>query len=197
MKKLLAITLTILLVLSVFTFSVSAAGTYGEYEQKVIELLADKHTTEIAGEDVDFIIPTAYVNQAKAFFAGTAGDVTKIQYEEIVKFINAGIKKAVDTVEADHSLIKNHAVDFAHFPQKVKADILYNGQQACAVVDLSLVYDGKNVVITDVESGKVVFENKPIVKTTGVDVTSVAVVAAAFAVVIASAFVIVKKSKQF
>ena len=197
MKKILTISLVIMVIFSLFTISVSAAGTYGEYEQKIIELLADKHTTKIANEDIDFIIPTAYVNQAKAFFSSTSGDVTKVQYDEIVKYINAGIKKAVDTVEADHSLIKNHAVDFAHFPKSVKTDILYNGQQACAVVDLSLVYDGKHVEITDVETGKVVFEDKPIVKTTGADMTSIAVVAAAFAAVIASAFIIVKKSKQF
>lgn len=197
MKKLLAIIMATALIFSLVAVSASAAGTYGEYEKKLIDVLSTDAELKIDGKDATIHIPDNYVNQAKNYFAGTAGDITEQQYEEIVSYINAGKEKVIATVEADHALVmKNGEVDIAHMPTDVKSFVLEQGQKACAVVGLTLRYTGGSVIITDA-TGAEVFNDDAIIKTTGADMTSVFVTAGVMLALVAAAFVTAKKVKLF
>ena len=198
MKKVLAVAFCLVLMFSVLAIGASAAGTFGTYEQKVITELSAKETYKMNGKDVTFKIPTNYVNQAKAFFVSTQGDITKAQYEEIMSFVNAGKKLVKDTALSDNSYFKNGQVNIADMPQAIRSAVLKCGQDACKVVGLNLIFDGKHVVITDAE-GAIRFDDAPIVKTTGGD-TGLAlslVVLMSFVLVVGGCFVAAKKAKLF
>lgn len=198
MKKILAVAFCLVLMFSVLAISASAAGTFGTYEQKVIADLSAKETYKMNGKDVTFKIPTNYVNQAKAFFVSTQGDITKAQYEEIMSFVNAGKKLVKDTAISDNSYFKNGQINIAHMPQAIRSAVLKCGQDACKVVGLNLIFDGKHVVITDAD-GVIRFEDAPIVKTTGGD-TGLAlslVVLMSFVLVVGGCLVTAKKAKLF
>jgi len=198
MKKVLAILFSALLVFSVFAISASAAGTLGTNEQKVIDFLGSKETYNVGGKDFTFKIPTNYVNQAKAYFAGTEGDITPEQADNIIDFVKAGEALVKETLEADASYLKGDTVDFVHFPTATRKSILDKGQKACEVVGLSLVFDGEHVVITDA-SGAVRFDDDAIIKTTGADFnyTALIFVCGAFMVVVAGALGVAKKARLF
>lgn len=198
MKKLLAILMTLVLMFSVVAISASAAGTYGEYEKKVMDLLSAKTEFKSGNTSATFVIPDNYVNQAKAYFSSSEGDITEEQYNKIVEAVDSGKKHVQDAVTADVSLIKNGQVDIAHLPEAVKSQVLKDGQDACDVVDLSLNYNGKHVVITD-DSGAVKFENAAIIKTTGANVntTMMFVVVSAFLALVAGSVVTAKKAQLF
>ena len=198
MKKLLAILMTLVLMFSVVAISASAAGTYGEYEKKVMDLLSAKTEFKSGSTSATFVIPDNYVNQAKAYFSSSEGDITEEQYNKIVEAVNSGKKHVQDAVTADVSLIKNGQVDIAHLPEAVKSQVLKDGQDACAVVDLSLTYNGKHVVITDV-SGAVKFEDAAIIKTTGANINTAMmfVVVSAFLALVAGSVVTAKKAQLF
>ena len=171
MKKILAFIIAAAIMLSVVAFSASAAGTFGDYEQKLIDLIGTDTEIKIDGELAKIHVPDNYVNQAKTYFASTEGDINEEQYKEIVSYIEAGKKQIIDAVEADHSLVlANGEVDIAHTPKEVKKSVLEQGQKACEVVDMKLEYTGEKVVITT-DAGEQVFSDEPIVKTTGADMS--------------------------
>lgn len=197
MKKILAVVLTLVLVFALGTFA-SAAGTYGTYEQKVIEFLDKEYTFTEGGKTAKFIIPDDYINQAKAYFLKTEGDITEAQYNEIVKFVGEGKKLVSDAVHANPEVIKNGTVDIRLLSREVRKGVLQKGQEACAVVGLSLVFDGTHVVITDA-AGNVAFKDAPVIKTTGADVNtvSVALCAAVILTLAGAAVVTAKKAELF
>lgn len=198
MKKIIAFAFCFILMFSVLAVGVSAEGTFGTYEQKVISDLSAKETYKMNGKDVTFKIPTNYVNQAKAFFVSTPGDITEAQYEEIMSFVNAGKKLVKDTALSDNSYFKNGQIDIAHMPQAIRSAVLKCGQDACKVVGLNLIFDGKHVVITDA-SGAIRFEDAPIIKTTGANTNGAltAVVCLTFALLVCGCLVTAKKVKLF
>ncbi len=198
MKKLLALLLALVLVFSLASLTASAAGTYGEYEQKVIDLISAETEFKVDSVSATFKIPANYINQAKAYFTSSEGDITAEEYKEIVDAFNSGKKHVQDAVAADTTLIKNGQVDIAHLPEAVKSQVLEDGQNACAAVDLALTYNGKNVVITDA-SGAVKFENAAIVKTTGANINTatMVVVASVFLALVAGSVVTAKKAQLF
>lgn len=198
MKKLLAIVMVIAIMASVVAFSASAAGTYGDWEKKVIELLGTDVKIKVDGKDAILHIPDNYVNQAKNFFASSEGDITEAEYEEIAAYIKAGEEKVVEAVEADHSLVVNGQVDIAHMSKEVKTDVLEQGQKACEVVDLSLEYTSDKVVITTTDSdAKEVFSDEAIVKTTGAEVSVALGTALAMVALAAAAVFTAKKAELF
>ncbi len=198
MKKVLAVLFSALLVFSIFAFSASAAGTLGANEQKVIDFLSAEKTYKVGSEDHTFKIPTNYVNQAKAYFVGTADDITADQADAIIAFVSEGEKLVKAAVEADASYLKGDTVEFVRFPYATRKAILENGQKACEVIGLSLVFDGEHVVITDA-SGATVFDDAAIIKTTGADFnyTALVITLGAFAVIICGALGVAKKVKLF
>ena len=198
MKKVLAVLFSALLIFSVFAFSASAAGTLGTNEQKVLDFLSSKEIYKVGDKDFTFQIPANYVNQAKAFFAGNEGDITAAQAEAIIDFVKEGEALVKTTLEDDAAYLKGTTVDFVHFPTETRRAILEKGQKACEVVDLSLVFDGEHVVITDAE-GAARFDDDAIIKTTGANVnfTALIVVCGAFLVVVAGALGVAKKARLF
>ncbi len=198
MKKIIAFIISVVMLLSVFSFSASAAGTYGENEKKVIADLSAVEEHVIDGKTIKFIIPVNYVNQAKAFYVSTEGDITEEQYKEIMKFVNEGKKLVTDTTLANTKYYDGQMVDIAKMPQAIRSAVLKAGQNACAVVNLSLIFNGKDVVITDWD-GAIRFEDRPIIKTTGsgFNVSAVAAVFGALAIAVCGALAVAKKKDLF
>ncbi len=198
MKKVLAVVISAILVFSLCTFSASAAGTYGTNEKKVVDFLGSKETYKVGTKDFTFIIPVQYVNQAKAYFVSTEGDITPEQAEAIIAFVKEGEAIVKENLTENPAYLKGDEVDFTRFPYADRKAILRKGQQACEVVGLTLVFDGEYVVITD-ESGAVLFKDEPIIKTTGAEFNYAALVIAlgAFVVIISGALFTAKKVKLF
>lgn len=198
MKKILALIMTLILMFTLVAVSVSAAGTYGDYEQRVIALLGDKLNITTGTTTATFAIPADYVNQAKSYFASTEGDLTETQYNEIVAQIEAGKTKIAAAVTADPTVIKNGKVEVKNLPNDVKTAVLNAGQAAAAVTNLSLTFDGNKVVITDA-AGTVKFENTAVIKATGanVNVALMLVIGAAFMALVAGSVFTAKKAELF
>ena len=163
-----------------FVFATSAAGLNSN-EQKIMDKLSQ--TVTVDGKTAQ--IPTEYVNQARNYLTSTA-DITDEQYTEIVKNIDAAF-----------ALVKEQkTVDISKFPASVNAQLLDYVKKAAAVVDLTVSYDGKDVTITDAEN-KTVFEGKPAIKVTGVDMTPVFVLGGAAVILLGASVLVSKKMKLF
>lgn len=198
MKKVTAFIFCFVLILSVVAFGASAAGTNGELEQKIIAELSKGESCVINGKTATAKIPEKYINQAKAYFAGTEGDITEAQYNEIMSFIGEGKKAVKDAAVVDSSLVKNGEIDLTAMPDSARNTVLEKGKAACRVVGLNLTFNGKNVVITDSE-GAVRFEDAAVIKTTGAD-SSLALaltVGLSFATVVCVALATAKKAQLF
>lgn len=198
MKKFLAVFFAALLIVSVFAFSASAAGTLGANEQKVVDFLGSKETYKVGDKDFTFKIPANYVNQAKAYFASNADDITAEQADTIIAFVKEGEDAVKKCLTENPDYLIGDTVDFAHFPQADRRTILKKGQEASEVVGLSLVFDGEHVVITD-ENGATKFADDAIIKTTGAEFnyTALIVVCAGLALVVAGALGAAKKARIF
>ena len=198
MKKVLAFILCFVLIFALGV-SASAAGTYGVYEQKVVEFLSKEYKFTSGSTTATFVIPANYANQAKAYLLKTEGDITEAQYNEIIKFVDEGRLLVENAVKADASVIKDGKVNIASLPNSVKANVLKKGQSAVAVVGLSMVVDKEQkVVITDA-ADNVVFKDAAIIKTTGANVDTVSIVLCVTSILaLAGAAVVVsKKAKLF
>ncbi|MGI6264625.1 MAG: hypothetical protein ACOYJY_04060 [Acutalibacteraceae bacterium] len=181
MKKLVSVLLVAVLTLAVLCVGVSAEAGLNSAEESVIAKL-NTQVVNASGNTV--FIPASYVNQAQNFFVSSV-DMTDAQAEQI----NAIIDKGIAIVKA------NSGTDIAAYPYEAKAQILRYGQEAVAVLGMTLTYDGTNVVIVDA-NGKVAFSDKPILKTTGSTTPSAipaAAVAAVLVVVMAAGVVSTKK----
>lgn len=186
MKKVCSILLALVLLIVPMAISVSAAGDLNANEQKIIAELSKEVT--ITGRTVS--VPSEYVTQAKNYFKTI--DVTDAQAEEILGYIAEG-EKLVKSQK-----VVNSTTHFNTFEPAVNSKILDLGKKAVAVTGGVLVYDGKNVTITNAE-GKVVFDAAPIVKQTGAEVDFTAIVLATIAVVaiLGAAIVVAKKKALF
>ncbi len=197
MKKVFALILTVAL-LSLAVLSVSAAGTLGANEQKIMDFLTAGGTVTIDGKDVDIHIPAAYLNQAKNYFASTTGDIDAADYDAIMKELEAGKKTVETAVEADPAVVAKGEIQLEKLPLATKTEILDSAKTAAAAADLTLEYTGEDVVIKDA-AGSVKFEDEAVIKTTGANVNTVAMVAvfAGFVAMIAAAAVTAKKAELF
>lgn len=175
MKKILAILTVLVLVASVFTMGVSAAGAINANEQKVLDKLSETYTTK--GKTYE--IPDNYVNQAKNYFLTI--DMTEAQANEIMGYL----KEGEALVKSEDAKITTNIVNFDTFKYPVKKEILELGKKACKVVDLTLTYDGTYVKIVEDKTGKVAFIDEPIIKVTGAE-ASVAPAVVISAIVILS-----------
>lgn len=161
-------------------FAASAAGLNSN-EQKIMDKLSQ--TITIDGKSAK--IPAEYVNQARNYLTSTA-DITDEQYTEIIKNIDSAF-----------ALVKEQkTVDISKFPASVNSQLLEYVKKAAAVVDLTVSYDGKDITITDADN-KTVFEGKPAIKVTGVDMTPVFVLGGAAVILLGASVLVSKKMKLF
>ncbi len=188
MKKLLSAVLVIMLVM-ISVFSVSAAGDINDNEQEILDLLSTK--VEVGESHAE--IPAEYIAQAKSYFMTI--DISDTQADEIIAILKDGIetgKKALE--DAEHH--GKHIISLKDFTQAEKEHILECGQKACEVIDLTLTYvpADNHVEIVENSTGKPVFVDDAIIKTTGSDsVLPLAIVGASVVILMVAAFVIKKR----
>lgn len=180
MKKIIALLLAVVLLLVPMSITASATAINAD-EQRILDVLTQK--SKING--ATFKIPANYITQAENYLKTI--DATKAQADEAIAFIEQAI-----TVVEDSHITKSTDLDI--LPYEQKQEILDCGKKAALAVGAVLVYDGDHVVVTN-EAGEVVFDDDPIVKTTGagVDFTAITVSAAALVVLLAAAFVVARK----
>lgn len=182
MKKLFAILLTIAILVVPMSLSASAEGALNAEELRIMEAL--KGTVTVNG--VELHIPDNYVTQAENYLK--THDVTKAEADEVLGYIDEGkeIVKASDLKKTS---------DLKVLPKKDKQAILELGKKACAVVESTLTYDGKNVTIVANNSGETLFDAAPVIKTTGADsdFSVTAIVISSVVVLLGAAFVASKK----
>ncbi len=191
MKKLLAIFFAVLLIAVTCCVGASAAGAINADEQRILDTL-DQY---IQLGKTKYHIPDEYIAQAKNHFLTI--DISKTQADEIIAHIEDGVELLKS------SALPNEEFHMEVLPAADKEKILKAGQDACAVVDLTLTYDAaeEHVVITKVDAATgnpvEVFDSEPIVKTTGAEISVIVITAASLAVVMVAAFVVSKKVKLF
>lgn len=193
MKKLLTILLAITLIASL-CLTVSAAAGINDAEQSVLTKL--KTVEKLGVNGATFSIPAAYINAAENYFLTI--DMTKDQADKIIAMLDQAIAviKAAAAKTTETGTYKLTSMD-----NDSKKTVLQLGQDACDLVGASLVYDAaRNVVtITEKSSGKLLFENTPLVKTTGEDISVTTVLAGTFVTLAvlgsaAALFVVAKKN---
>lgn len=184
MKKIIAVLLALILLLIPMSLTASATAINAD-EQRIIDCLSQKATIN----DVEFNIPKNYVTQAENYLKTV--DVTTEQADEIIAYL----EQAIEIIKDSH--IKS-TTDLDVLSYADKKEILDCGKKAALVVGAVLVYDGDHIVITN-EAGEIVFNDDPIVKTTGanVDFTSIAVSAGVVVLLLAASFVVARKKGLF
>ena len=182
-KKMMTMALALILAMS-FMFSVSAETSgLNQYETALMQKLSQTFT--INGKTGS--LPAEQLNQARNYFISSA-DLTEAQYKEVSAIVDKGI-----------ALIKTqNTTDVKAFSATVKTGLLDYAEEAAAVVDLSLTYDGKNITITD-SADKTVFVNAPVIKVTGaaVDPTSSVVVLGVMTTMLIACYAASKKMGLF
>lgn len=192
MKKILALTLAIMMV-AALCLTANAATGINDNEQAVLDKLS---ATYEAG-DWSFSVPAEYVNSAKNYFASSC-DMTAEEKTAILDCISKGI--ALIKKEASEELFKDNVLHLSVLSDAATSEILDLGVAACAEVDLVLTYSPstRQVTITNA-SGTPVFKNDPIVKTTGEDFPITATVIGSVVVIAmiastAALFIVSKKN---
>lgn len=160
MKKLLSILFAIMIV-ATLCLSVSAASGINDAEKAVLDKL--KTTEELGTKGAKFFIPTEYINAAENYFLTI--DMTDAQKDTIIGYLD----QAIATIKAEAASYDSTATyQLKNMSEAGRRSVLKNGQDACAAVGATLVYNPSTnkVVITNAE-GTTVFENTPLVKSTG------------------------------
>ena len=191
MKKILVIAFVVVLALAC-TVSAFAAGSLNANEKKVISAL--ERTVKIG--DASFKLPASYVNQAKNYFLGSDVDLTADEADAIIGYID----DAIAALKAEKPKTTAAELDLADLSASCKAKLLEAGQNACEEIGLELEYDAvaNEVTIKD-DAGKTVFNDEPIIKKTGADVSvpAIAIAVVLLTVLSAGAIVVTKKSQLF
>lgn len=159
-------------------------------EQKILDVLSQ---TVTIGK-TKYHIPDEYVNQAKNYFL--TADISEADANTVITHINSGI----ETLKA--ATLPTQEFNIKTLPTATKEAVLQAGKDACATVNLTLVYNTatEKVTITNNASGNtVVFDAAPIVKVTGsnVNVTAIVVSFVSLVTVMVAAVVISKKARLF
>ncbi len=184
MKKIIAMLLAVVLLLVPMSLTASATAINAD-EQRILDCLSQV----VKFNDAEFHIPANYVKQAENYLKTV--DATKEQADQAIAFI----EQAAVIVKDSHI---TSTADLDVLSYEDKHEILECGKKAALACGAVLVYDGDHVVITN-EAGEEVFNDDPIIKTTGagVDFTSVAVSASVVVVLLAAAFVVAGKKGLF
>lgn len=189
MKKILSVVMVLLLLAVPCAMGVSAADpAINANEQKILDVLSQ---TVTIGK-TKYHIPDEYVNQAKNYFL--TADISEADANTVITHINSGI----DTLKAATLPTQ----EIKTLPTATKEAVLQAGKNACATVNLTLVYNTvtEKVTITNNASGStVVFDAAPVVKVTGsnVNVTAIVVSFVSLVTVMVAAVVISKKARLF
>jgi hypothetical protein len=191
MKKLISLISCALMILSL-SLVASAAGV-STYGQDILNLLKAPIYVDSVGQKL--MVPTAYVNQAENYLL--THDITKEQHDQIITEINK--EYALVLSKKDEIILSGGSFNLKNLDTATKNEILQIGKDAANVVNLNLVYDGVNIVITEkADSTKVVFSNSPIIKNTGKsDVNYGFILITIFSGLIATAFVYSLKNNLF
>lgn len=192
MKKLSAVLVALVLVAA--TAVTAFAAGINSSEQAVL----DELETSVAMKDGEMVIPTEYVNQAENYF--NTIDMTEDQSSEIIAVIKDGKK----------FLENSGASNIADLTFAQKQELLAYGENAVAVLDMTMSYDKTTRKLTIFDSnGEVVFSAVPTlsktgaitenpIKTTGSDVNyfGFIVLGAAAVVLVAGSTLYVVKTKK-
>lgn len=170
MKKLLSVLFAVVIVASL-CLSVFAASGINDAEKAVLEKL--KTTEKLGTKGAEFFIPTAYINAAENYFLTI--DMTDAQKTAILGYVD----QAIATIKAEAASYTGTATyQLKNMSASARQSVLRNGQDACAVVGATLVYDAAtNKVVVTNSTNTVVFENTPLVKSTGEGFTMTTAVA--------------------
>lgn len=194
MKKIIALFFAVVLMLVPCAVTVGAAGALSADEQRIVDFLSDEYKIG----KTDYKLPDEYINQAKNYFLTI--DVTKEQADKVI----AEVQKAIDELKA--TVLPEDDFNIKVLPQAVKEDILNAGKDASSVVGLDLSY---NAATSKVEITKpattpgaaptVVFNDEPVIKTTGASVNASAIILTVSALIalVAVSVVVSKKVKLF
>lgn len=155
MKKLLKLLITAVCCCVIFTVAVSAQGGINANEQTILQ----KIQTPVKVGEKEYVLPSEYFNQARNFFLTV--EVTKDESDQIVGYIDEGLI----LLESQKDKFSSQT-NFENFDPAVKSQILDLGQRCVQVLDLKLVYENGNVIITDA-NGKTVFTGAAVIKVTG------------------------------
>ncbi len=192
MKKIFALVMVLALTFSL-CLTVNAATGINEYEKAVLDVLKEKEV--VGANGWKFSLPTEYVTSAENYF--NTIDMTEAQKNKIIGYIEEGME--IVKAQGDKANFKGKTYDLKNMEADAKQKVLDLGQKACAEVDLTLTYSPADNKVTIRTTGdQVVFENAPIIKTTGEDfsVTTAAVVSGIAALVIGGAAVMFVVSKK-
>lgn len=189
MKKLIAVFFVVAIALTC-VLSVAAAGSINSNEQAVLNELG-KSVTVNGGT---YKISSNYINAAKNYFLTI--DMTKSESEAVISYI----KEAFDVIKNSGYKATETELNLVDLELDDKQALLAAGIEAAEAIGLTLEYDAtsEKVVITD-EDDQVIFEDDPVIKKTGADVSVpvVAVIVVVLTVVAAGAVVVTKKVRQF
>ncbi len=200
MKKVFAVLLAISLLFSVMAISASAEGAMSDLEQKIMDYLKAGGEVEINGVKQIVKIDSEDLKQAENYFLTNTDELTEADYTVIVAKLDEGKAKIVEAAKKDAAVVKaDGTLDLSKMSAEDKTAVLESAKEACAVVDLSLTYTGEKVVITETSTGSVKFENEPVVKTTGANVNTTALVVAfvGFVTLVGAAAITAKKAELF
>lgn len=193
MKKFAAIFFSLLIMVSIFAVTVSAAPAINTNEQKVLDFLSQ--TVKLG--NTNFKIPSEYITQAKNYFLTI--DMTEAQANDVIAHVNTGVEVL------KNSAVPNKDFNLKELPHAAKVAVLQAGQDASAVTGCNLTYNAstEKVVITTTVPGSttpvVIFDSDPIIKKTGADFNASAIILTVSALVLAFSAVVVisKKAKLF
>lgn len=142
MKKVLSIMFAVCILVA---SSVSAFAVIDSSEQAILDALS----SGVQVESQTIYLPQEYINQAENYFNSPYSTVSQEECDKIIKQINLAKDAIVASGAKSYSEIINNS-DLVN-------QIVAYGQSACDVLELKLVFDGSDVVITD-QNGVVVFK---------------------------------------
>ena len=182
MKKIFAVLICLVFVISLFSIGTSAASALNANEQAVLNALSTRY--EIG--KTSYSIPTEYVLQARNYFLTI--NLSKEQADRIISYINKAMSKVQSVTKP------TAAFSIGKLPRSTKESILKDAQNACSVVGCKLTYNvSKKTVTIKNAKGSEIFTSAPIIKRTGASVFPAAVFFAAAAAFMAISATIIKK----
>ncbi len=191
MKKVIAILFTLVVMIVPCAIGASATEAINSNEQKVLDFLDQN----VKLGTTTYHIPDEYINQAKNYFLTI--EMTEKESNDII----AELQKGVNILKA--AALPDKEFHMSVLPHSAKVAVLEAGKAACAVIDLTLVYNTSTEKVTitksDSTGGQIVFDSAPIVKVTGSDMnlTAIAITVCSLIAVSAVTLIISKKVKLF
>ncbi len=182
MKKLMALVLALVLVVSLIPMSVSARTLTAEEKALFDELRA-----HIAVADGEFYLPADVVTQGENYVASLAAALTPAQITEI----RAQVTAAIAAVKAENT------GEVSKWSEKTKSEILAKIDAAAKVVGCTAVADAKGGIEVKDAAGKTIVTNDQLVKKTGFGAESMIVVGLSTITVLCAVAFVSKKVELF